>query len=358
MSLPQISLAQANRHLLKRQHLLEPCTDPLAAAADACGLQGQVPSSPALSLRARVKGFTPADYDRLMVQDRTLVRTWALRGTIHVVPSAQLDMYTRIYAEDSWPTEPMEQAMQLLAAGPLTRKQLIERATGTLGLPRERAERIFGPWGGILSALARAGLTVHVPTPGADVPVARTADWLGPQPEPPAREQLEDALFMAYARGYGPVSARDFAHFTSFPAGRAREIIGRAPGLAEVRLEGSRLPYYLPAADLPDLLATSGEEAAPVRLLPRFDSLVLAHKDKSRILDESLRRQVFKEAAVVEAVVLIRGRVSGIWRMKTTTRELRVEFHPFGRQPTSAVRAEVTRLGKWLGLERVSFTVI
>ncbi|HWI51178.1 MAG TPA: winged helix DNA-binding domain-containing protein [Symbiobacteriaceae bacterium] len=358
MTLPEISLAQANRYLLKRQHLLEPCLDPLQATIDACGLQAQVPSSPALSLRNRVKGFTLADYDRLLVAERKIVRTWAMRGTIHVVPADRLPIYTSIYADESWPTPAMLQAMDLLKEGPLTRKQLIVRAIEKLGLPREQAERLFGPWGGILQSMSRAGLTVHVPAAGAEVPVARVEDWLGPQPPLPAKETLEDRLFMAYARGYGPVTVRDFAHFSLLPVVRIRAIIERTPGLAQVRLEGSKLTHYIPQADLPELLATTGSEEAPVRLLPRFDSLVLAHKDKARILDEPLRRKVFKDAAVVEAVALIRGRIGGIWRMKTTARELRVEFHPFGRQPASAVKAEAARLGKWLGLERLAFDVI
>lgn len=359
MTLPEISLAQANRYLLKRQHLLEPCSDPLQATADACGLQAQVPSSPALSLRNRVKGFTLADYDRLLVQERKIVRTWAMRGTIHVVQSDRLPIYTSIYADESWPTPAMLQAMELLKEGPLTRKQLIARAKSKLGLPAEQAERLFGPWGGILKSLSYAGLTVHYPmNEGAEVPVARVEDWLGPQAPLPVKAELEDWLFLAYAHGYGPVTVRDFAHFSLLPVGRIRAIIERTPGLAQVRLEGSKLTHYIPQADLPELLATTGAEEAPVRLLPRFDSLVLAHKDKARILDEPLRRKVFKDAAVVEAVALIRGRIGGIWRMKSTTRELRVEFHPFGRQPASAVKAEAARLGKWLGLERLAFDVI
>jgi hypothetical protein len=44
--------------------------------------------------------------------------------------------------------------------------------------------------------------------------------------------------------------------------------------------------------------------------------------------------------------------------MKSSTRELRFEFHPFGRQPTSQVRTEAERLAKWLGLERLTFEVL
>jgi hypothetical protein len=355
---PVISLAQANRYLLMRQHLLQPCSDPLQAVHDACGLQAQVPSAPALSLRARVTGFTADDYNRLLVDQRTLVRTWAMRGTIHAVPSDQLAMYTAVYAPKDGLTPGMQVGLDLLREGPATRKQLIEKAV-LRGIDPARAAELFGPWGGVLSRLARTGLTVHMPAPGADVPVARTEDWLGPQPPLPPREALEEALLMAYAHGYGPVTQRDMAHFTNFKMGQVREILARLGArLAEVRLEGSRLAHYLPAADLPDLLAITGEEKAPLRLLPRFDSVVLAHKDKTRLLDEAHRRQVFREAAVVEATVLLDGRVAGTWRMKTTTRELRFEFSPFRRMGLRLVKAEAQRLAKWLGLNELVFTTL
>lgn len=60
-------------------------------------------------------------------------------------------------------------------------------------------------------------------------------------------------------------------------------------------------------------------------MLPRFDSLVLAHRDKTLILDESYRRHVFKPAAVVDATVLRDGRIAGTWQAKQTTRTLHFE---------------------------------
>lgn len=357
MATPTVTLAQANRYTLRRQHLLSPCADPVQAVADACGLQAQVPSTPAQSLRCRVKSFARSDYDRLMLQERSLVRTWAMRGTIHTVPSAQLPMYTRVYAQPDWPTPAMQLALDLLREGPLTRRQLAERAIAA-GEPGATAERLFGPWGGVLSPLARMAATVHVPATGPDVPVTRTEDWLGPQGQAPAIEALEESLLLAYIRGYGPVTLRDMAHFSAFKAGRVKAVVQRLAGLlVEVRVQGSRLTSYLPTEDLPALLTTTGEEPAPVQLLPRFDSLLLAHKDKSRFLEEEFRRRVFREAALVEATVLVHGRVAGTWRMKSTTRELRFTFLPFRRTATAPVKAEAQRLAKWLGLADLAFSV-
>ena len=371
MTLPEVSLAQVNRFLLRKQHLLAPCDDPLTAARDACGLQAQVPSSPALSLRARVRGFTRADYDRLIMTERSLVRSWALRGTVHVVPSERLAEYTRVYLHEpwgyepglaGWPAERVAQTLRLLAERPQTRQQLLERAVAELGVPEAEARRLYGPWGGLLRTLAMAGQTVHVPAEGADVPLARTVDWLGQEPGAGASvEALEDALLHDYLAGYGPATVRDFAYFTLFKTERIRRILQRAEAsLAEVRVEGSKLPHYLLAEDLPALLATSGSETAPVRLLPRFDSLLLAYKDKARLLDEADRPKVFRIAAQVEATVLVNGRVVGTWRFKQTTKSLRFTYSPFRKRgaAASAVEREARRLADWFGLDDMTFDLL
>ncbi|MFZ5825995.1 MAG: winged helix DNA-binding domain-containing protein [Bacillota bacterium] len=358
----EVTLQQANRYLLKRQHLLSPCDDPLRAVRDACGLQAQIPSTPALSLRARVRGFDRADYEAMLVKERSLVRTWAMRGTVHTVPAAQLARYTRIYTEGqelgAWP----EKALALLAAGPATRDQLSRRAVTELGIAPDKAKELFGPWGGILRTLARHGLTVHMPMEGADVPVVLTEQWLGCAPGPAAREELEDALLQDYLNGYGPASMQDFAYFLTWPLSRVRPLFARAEGLVEIRLEGSKLPYFVPEARLSELAATTGQEPAPIQVLPRFDSILLAHRDKERLIDPAYRTQVFRPAAVVEATVLLDGRVAGTWRMKRTTRELQVVYQPFrkgrGRGAPRAVEAEFKRLAGWYGLDKLSLEVV
>lgn len=358
----EVTLQQANRYLLKRQHLLSPCSDPLRAVQDACGLQAQIPSTPALSLRARVSGFALSDYDQMLVEKRSLVRTWAIRGTVHTVPSALLPRYTRIYTEGQDLGPWSQKALDLLATGPATRQQLTQRAVTELGVAPEQAKELFGPWGGVLRTLARHGLTVHMPAEGSDVPVVLTEQWLGMVPGPVTREELEDALLQDYLRGYGPASMQDFAYFLTWPLSRVRPIFTRAKGLVEVRLEGSKLAHFIPADCLPELGAVTGAESAPVRLLPRFDSMLLAHRDRERVIDPAYRTQVYRPAAVVEATVLLDGRVAGTWRMKRTTRELQVVYQPFKKGRTKgaprAVEAEFKRLAGWYGLDRLNLEMV
>lgn len=354
-----ISLRQANRFLLKRQHLLEPTNDPLQAAIDACGLQAQIPSAPALSLRARVAGFTLADYDRMLKQERSLVRTWAMRGTVHTVPAARLSQYIKLQvgfvgylaAPSAQREEDAALTLSLLAERPASRKELSRIAQERGLLTQERADQLFGAWGGILRYLALTGETVHLPDEGRDVRLIRVADWLGaPVPDEPF-EVLEDRILADYLAGYGPATIHDFAKFMAMQVAKAKEIFKRAKGLVEVELEGSNRAHYLPEALLPELLATTGEEEAPVQLLPRFDSILLAHQVKDRILHPEDFKKVFKPAAVVDATVLVDGWVAGTWTATQTTKALRFQFHPFRRTALRPIKAAAARLADWYGLE-------
>ncbi|HLO03714.1 MAG TPA: crosslink repair DNA glycosylase YcaQ family protein [Symbiobacteriaceae bacterium] len=421
-----ISLRQANRFLLTRQHLLQPITDPIQAAIDACGLQAQIPSTPALSLRARVSGFTRADYDRLLKQEKRLVRTWAMRGTVHTLPTERLAQYIRLrrngldgyehylQADSAQLAVEADLVLRLLAERPASRQELARIAVERGLVTPERAAHLFGPWGGILHYLGRSGHTVHLPDEGRDVRLVRIEEWLGaPLPAEPI-EVLEDRLLADYLAGYGPATVHDFAHFLTIPVGRAQAIFDRAatsedtaslapqevaarrapnlaevdlapqevaarrapnlaevgiaarrapnlaevgvaarraPKLAEVELEGSKRKHYLPAALLPELLAMTGEEEAPVHLLPRFDSLLLVHQVKDRFLRPEDVKKVFKPAAVVDATVLVDGWVVGTWTTKPTTKALRFQFHPFRRTAVRPIKAAAARLAAWYGLK-------
>src|SRR3954453_8805057 len=80
---------------LCRQHLdrRAPRAAMLAAVADICGLQAQVMSSAELTVWARVEGLEADAVSRALWDDRSLVKTWAMRGTLHLLPSAELPLW-------------------------------------------------------------------------------------------------------------------------------------------------------------------------------------------------------------------------------------------------------------------------
>ena len=65
----------------------------LRVAAEVCGLHAQVLSSAELSLWARVDQLAPAAVQRALWSEGSLVKTWAMRGTLHLLPRADLPLF-------------------------------------------------------------------------------------------------------------------------------------------------------------------------------------------------------------------------------------------------------------------------
>jgi winged helix DNA-binding protein len=87
-----LTAAQARAWRVARHGLDEraPRDAMLDVAAALCGVHAQLPSSAELALWARVDGLRPGDVDRALWKDRALVKTWAMRGTLHLLPAAEL----------------------------------------------------------------------------------------------------------------------------------------------------------------------------------------------------------------------------------------------------------------------------
>ena len=52
---------------------------------EVCGVQAQVPRAAALAVRARSAGLHASDVADAREKERTVVRTWCMRGTLHLI---------------------------------------------------------------------------------------------------------------------------------------------------------------------------------------------------------------------------------------------------------------------------------
>lgn len=283
-------------------------------------LQAQIPTVPALALAARVDRL-PADLVRRALDvDKTLLRGWCLRGTLHVFRTEDLPLLRgalgaglAAYAESVMkrffglgPREVRAQDRRILRAlerGPMTRAE-IERATGLR----------LRHWNIEIRHLAHRGLVVHAGQRGAEA-VFDLLPRFAPNapPEVIPREEARRRLLLRYLAGYGPATPRDFAFWLGTTQQDVRSAFEAArPEIVEQEDGTFRLRFEPPTRRL--------SEDVPPRLLPRFDVYVLSHRDKSRFLDPRHRTKVFRPAAVVEAVFLVNGRVAGTWTHRPSFR--------------------------------------
>jgi hypothetical protein len=385
---------------LRRHHLVRraPAADAVRVVADVTGLHAQLPAAAELALWARVEGLRPGDVDRLLWEDRLLVRTWAMRGTIHLLPAAELPLYTAAqqrlrprHHSGAWLRHhglTREQAEAMLAAipaaldgPPLTREELaaeVARRTGHDVL----ADKLTGGFGDLLKPAAFRGDLCFAPPDGRLVRFTRPDRWLGPQ------ERVDPAAGAAavtrrWLAAYGPGTREHLARWFGMPspaeAGRWLDLLGDDAVPVDVDgRPGRRLRHDPEAAagdgvaagggaDGSDAEAAAGDGAAAaddagdggegvegvVRLLPAFDPYVVgAPRDSAAVLAPEHRAAVHRPQGWISPVLLVGGRIAGTWRDEATGRRLAVRVTPFGAvaPPVRAgVEQEATRLAAFLG---------
>lgn len=334
------------------------------------GIQSQLRTTPGLAARARLAGVGPDDVRQELEQSRRLVRTWTLRGTLHVVAAEDLPLLWQALRpewESRWSkyldkhvtqrqrADAAEACLEVLSQGPATRSELLAGVQEILRCRDEWVAYLFSSWGGVLKDLAYAGLVVYGPEREGEVQFVRTADWLdlpGLADRPASGLEPDDALAVLlerYLRAYSPARLQDFAHWSGVTVRRAREALARLGGRvivrdgwlvredeeAEPREQGQSQDGDQPPAD-----------AGVVRLLPKFDAYLLAHAEKF-YLDEAHYKAVFRPAADVAAVILSGGRVIGTWR--AVGERVRPElFAPVSDGVAAQLAREVEEVSAWL----------
>jgi len=175
-----LSLETLTRLHLIKHHLLKKAEkkDLVKIVDDVCGLHAQVATTPYLSLWSRVEDFEDAMLDDALYRTKSLVKTWVTRGTLHVIPSADLPIYNRalrrmwfehhglfIQAPD-WPSIDERRniiypkIIEALAREPLKRKDLNDKVRTLLKDDSKPYDRLFSGWGGILKETAFESLTI------------------------------------------------------------------------------------------------------------------------------------------------------------------------------------------------------
>ncbi|MDQ6773297.1 MAG: winged helix DNA-binding domain-containing protein [Candidatus Dormibacteraeota bacterium] len=308
-----------------------------------CGLHAQVVGWADLQIRARTRRSYRGAVAKALWDERSVVRTWCMRGTLHLLTPAQLAVYTSLF-EPGWHHSPAWLQMARLTATeaddlllrledalaggrPLSRREL-SRATG----------REFGSWGTLFGPAARVGILVQGPPRGAETTFVRTEEWLGAKlPRLDPSDAGADWL-RRYLRAYGPASRADYRQWLG---GRTVTAVAEAyarlgPELAEVQVQGRRL--YCLASDLAELEGDRGGPL-PVRLLPGFDPLIMGHLDRAHLaVPAAMRDRVYRQAAWVSATVLVGGRVRGTWAHRRRRDRLAVEVRPFAPLGAAARR--------------------
>jgi Winged helix DNA-binding domain len=317
-----VTVRGLNRTLLARQMLLERKRVPaVRAVSRLVALQAQYAPSPYVALWSRLAGFRKEH----LTDNDGLVKATTLRGTLHVMTRDDFPAIASAYVESQRgrvenlgvDIEALQRAMPRAPASSAEIRAIAGRVLGTddewtitfalRALPFVRAG-VVGPW------------------PHTKPPPVRF--WDEPLPAP---QESAIRVIRAYLAAYGPARRDDIEHFTAF---RIRQIRPALEGLSE------RDGFY----DVPRAHRASGRERAPVRFLPAYDSIILAHKDSSRIVPPEYEEAVYnRKNTTTKNTFTVDGFVAGTWRVERK----RLVVEPFERLPVKA-RREVDEEGERL----------
>ena len=331
---------QLNRATLARQLLLaRTAITAVDAVERLCGMQAQEPRPPFVGLWTRVQGFRRVDL-RDALHQREVVRATLLRATLHLMTAADYLVFRGALApmlkgavrglgdrgKGLDPERLLPVARKLLSAGPLTFQDLRPLLAAEFPDLNDRA----------LGYAVRTQLPlVMVPTADrwsypAAAEFTLAEEWLG---RPCSLDDSPDELVLRYLAAYGPATAADAQTWSGLKGIRA--VLARLrPRLVTFRDERKRVLFDLPDAPRPD-----PDVPAPPRFLPDFDNLLLAHADRTRVIADEHRPEVFTKNLRVRATVLWDGRVAGTWTAARKGGAGTLRISPFAKLPKGAADA-------------------
>jgi hypothetical protein len=372
LKLQKITWSRAAAWRARQNHLdrRAPADSLVPVAGRLCGLHAQVLSSAELTAWARVEGLERGAVQKALWADRTLVKTWAMRGTLHLLPAEELSLWhaalsvsPRYLRPAAWQNyygitmKELESLTEAIGAAlrdqVMTREELVHavvRLTGHAELGKKLAA---SSWGTMLKPAAFTGRLCFAPSIGQRVRFTHPYSWLaGASSSRVADPQTAaEEITRRFLAAYGPATYADLARWWGGGGlTAAKQWIARlGEEVVPVDLEGARA--WMLAAHAREL-----REVAPlrsVRLLPAFDQYVVAAScHAAELLPGDFRSRVYRPQGWLSPVLLVNGRMQGVWQHGVKGSRVEVVIRPFAPAPAWVRRAaaqEAERLATFCG---------
>jgi hypothetical protein len=366
----------ARRHGLADEHRHD---DLLTATRAMTALHATEPSTPHLSLLARVDGLTVADVERALYDERSVVKVMGMRRTLFVVDRGLVasiagSVGARVADTNArrLSTEAAEQGLGLewIAAA---RADLVAELTGREFTSRELRQRldhlggtlVAGPgtkWAAEVSTMSRLltifsadGTLVRAHNAGhwrISRPTWTTmASWLGESVEPTEVRAGYEALVRSWLRSFGPGTEADLVWWLGTTKGAVRTALSDVAAV-EVALDSGSTAWVLPD-DLDDL--TRPPDASPwVALLPVLDPTTMGWRERDWYLDRAHVPSLFDRDGNGGTTIWVDGRIVGCWVQDRDGHVRPVLLEPVSADQRQAIDLEVARLDEFIGGERIS----
>ncbi|MCC6612750.1 MAG: AlkZ family DNA glycosylase [Anaerolineae bacterium] len=338
------------------------------AVTHVVGVQAQVMSAAELALWARADSLTPGDVQSALWSERTLIKTWAMRGTLHLLSAEELPLFCAARAGRDlfgWPRyfayygvnksqfeAYLDVAPQVLSTEPMTREQFATAVAERTGAPELRELILSKGWGTPLKPLASSGHLCFGPSQGQNVTFVNGRQWIGKW-ETIDPDEAQHEIVRRFLRAFGPAIPHDFTRWwwggTGIPEAKAL-FAAIDDELEPVEVAGKRA--FVLRETLEPMQQIDAAET--VNLLPMFDVYTLGlGRDTEPFLPAAYRKRVYRAQGWISAVVLVGGNIKGVWEYKIRRGRAAVSVSLFAKTTkalTRGIEGDVERLGAFLNL--------
>jgi Winged helix DNA-binding domain len=341
---------------LARSALSERSSSLLDVVQQVGGIHAQVQTSAELQLAARVDGIAQQDVRDALWRDRTLVKAWTLRGTLHLHPADELPLWfagrSRREELEEWrdpagvlhPAVAAEEVRDLQAA-------VWDALDGRVLLRDELAAEVIKRVGKKHEGRLRSGFAfftselVQGPPQGTRITLARPDQWIVGWHEVDEQDALREVV-RRFLHAYGPSRPKEFREW--FGVDVPFDLVD----VEEVDIEGRRAFVLAGDTEFPEL-------QRGVRLLPEYDVYVMGFREREQLAPERVREQVAAhgrgryEGPAGVRFLLVDGVTAGLWERKKSAKRIEITVTPARRFNRTALRREVERYAAFLGVEPV-----
>ena len=368
----EITSDQITYYRLRRSGLIDPFDSPGTCARELAGMQAQIHTASGISLWNRTCGLDLQRFEEKLYDSRSLVKIWGQRGTLHVYDSGDwpLIIGSREGKPTWWERSIVRKGGDVEGFHTIVNR--VREIAGKDGIVSRSVLRehdidwdigvdvdLLSSWGGIFAQLVAEGTLCHVRPRGGEGRFAHRDHWMPTLKwDPPTRGEANIELLRRFLHTFGPATIQDYAYWRYAPLSEAREGVDALGNeVAKVKYGGDEL--LILEEDLPDLFEDPPPRTKwPVKLLYRFDPLLLGHKDKSWIIDIKHYDKVWITAGHINGTVMAGGRIQGTWNYKRRGSgkgaHLDIEvrtFRTFGQRLMRKVEREAKGVAGFFGME-------
>ena len=327
---------------------------------EVCSVQGQELPAAQIALHMRAPGLHLAEIERARQETGTILRTWAMRGTLHLLSKEDVRWLIPFLAPTfisgnhrrmeqlGWDDMRTTRGLRLLESTletqtNLTRVEIIA-ILKSANLPSEGQAPIH-----LIYRAAWEGILIQGPDRGKKPTFVPAEYWTGPFVHQPIEQALLE-LTRRYLHAYAPATLQDMSAWSGLALAGIRQA-WQALGdeLAQVMVDEQ--PAWMLKSDLVRL--DNIERKFPqVNLIPKFDNLLLGYADRAWIVDPQFAKQVNSGGGIIHPTLVVNGQVQGVWRINPAKKTLELILAPFTNlspEQIAYAEEEVAQLGAFMG---------